>query len=114
MSSHLRSARTTREYNQTGVRVSVTATGTAANALPTMGNTREVRLMTTVRCFVRFGLPQAAPDAALLDTAASVAGTSFPLAADSPEVVRVPIGLTHFAVIRDESFDGNITLHAVA
>jgi len=110
MSSHLRSARTTREYNQTGVRVSVTATGTAANALPTLGDTREVRLMANVRCFVRFGTNNAGS----LDTAASVSGNSFPIAADSPEVVRVPIGATHFAVIRDAASDGNLTVHASA
>jgi hypothetical protein len=66
--------------------------------------------MASVRCFVRFGTNNAGS----LDTAASVAGTSFPIAADSPEVVRVPEGMTHFAVIRDGSADGNITLHAVA
>jgi len=110
----LTAAAATREYNQAGVRVSVTDTGTAANALPTLGASREVRLMASVRCFVRFGVPQAAPNAALLDTAATVGGTSFPLAPDSPEVVRVPAGATHFAVIRDGTTNGNVTLHAVA
>ena len=107
-------AAATREYSQAGVRVAVTDSGTAAHALPTLGASREVRLMSNVRCFIRFGVPQAAPNGALLDTAATVGATSFPLAADLPEVVRVPAGATHFAAICDGTTNGNITLHAVA
>ena len=100
---------TTRLYNQTSVRATVTATGTAAVALPSLNTLREIRVVSTVRAYIRFGTNNAGN----LDTPATVGANSFPLPADRPEILRIPQGVTHFAVIRDGAVDGVIDVHAV-
>lgn len=102
------SSDTTLEYNSAaGVRTTVTAsTGSTAVALPAVRDPfRRVRIMSSVRCFLRFGAS---------DVAATVAATSLPIAANVPEVVKVPLSATHFAVIRDDTSDGNVTLTPAA
>lgn len=95
---------TTRQYaDGVGTRAAVGA-ASAATALPVLGETREVRITATVACWIRFGTS---------GVAASVAGSSIPFPASAPEVVIVPVGATHFAVIRD-SADGFVTLTPVA
>ncbi len=93
---------TTRQY-AVGTRAAVGST-TARTALPTLGDTHEVRILANTRCWIRFGSDS---------VEASVAGTSIPFPADTPEVVIVPDSATHFAVIRD-SADGFVTLTPVA
>ncbi len=94
---------TTRQY-AAGTRVAVATASSAATALPTLGETREVRVLANTRCWVRFGTG---------GVAASVAATSIPFPADCPEVIEVPADATHFAVIRDTA-DGFVTLTPVA
>lgn len=79
-----------------GVRQAV-GTSSAPVTLPTLGASRRVRINASTRCWVRFGTSGS--------VTASVAGTSIPFEANSPEYVVVPAGMTHFAVIRD-SADG--------
>lgn len=93
-------AQTVAEYGA-GVRQAVGASSSNAVLLPTLGPSRRVRVMANTRCWLRFGASGVA--------AAEVAGNSIPFAPDSPEVVQVPVGATHFRVIRD-SADGFVTL----
>lgn len=86
-----------------GVRVAVTASS-AAHALPVLSASRRVRVCGSVRAFLRFGGA---------GVSASLAGTSIPFVADTPETVKVPAGATHFAVIRDAAADGHIHLQPV-
>ncbi|MES2904014.1 MAG: hypothetical protein V4696_07500 [Pseudomonadota bacterium] len=96
---------TTRQYNSTnGVRLASGAASSAATALPTMGETREVRVHASEALWIRFG------DSGV---AATLGATSIPFNAGSVEVVEVPGSATHFAVIRD-SADGFVTLTPVA
>ncbi len=83
-----------------GVRVEVTG-GSAAHALPPLGASRRVRVLPSVRQFLRFG--QASVQAV-------VGGASVPFVADLPETVKVPAGATHFAVIRDGGTSGHVHL----
>jgi hypothetical protein len=87
-----------------GVRVAVATDSSAATPLPTLGETREVRIAANTDCWLRFG------DATVV---ASVAETSIPLFAGGGEVMVIPAWATHFAVIRN-SADGFITLTPVA
>jgi hypothetical protein len=97
---------TTRGYSlANALRVAFTATSTTEAALPTMGASREIRFAPSARCWVKWGatgLTAAAPEAA-----------SFVLEANSPEVLQIPAGATHFRVVRD-SADGNLLLTPVA
>jgi hypothetical protein len=78
-----------------GVRQAVGSTS-ARTTLPTLGASRRVRINCNTRTWVRFG------DSTVT---ASVAATSIPFEAFTPEYVIVPASATHFAVIRD-STDG--------
>lgn len=93
--------------NQAGARTaSGAATGTTTVALPTLGPDRWIRVHATAAAWVNFGAASGGSAAA-----ATVAGTSIPLPAGAVEYFRVPIGPTHFAVLRD-SADGFVTIHA--
>lgn len=95
-------ASTTREYDiVNGARVAFTSTSTAATALPTLGASREVRLCASARCWIKWGTSGV--------SAAAAEAASFPVEANSPEVIRIPSSATHYRVIRD-SADGNLTL----
>lgn len=100
--------RTTREYNiPASKRYAVTATS-AAFALPTLGTTREVRLMPSSRCYIVFGSST---------VTATTADGAMPIPADAGEVVVVPSGATHIAVIHNPaegSVDSAIVVTPVA
>jgi hypothetical protein len=85
----------TREYNfAQGTRTVVTTTSSAAIAIGTLGASRELMLIASTRCFVRFGT--SAVTAALATDVNVLA-----LPADAMFHLRVPAGVTHFTVIRD-------------
>lgn len=96
----------TRQYNLgAGTRTAVGATSSAAVALGTLGAAREILLIGSTRCHVRFGAA---------DVAAAVAGSPcLPLPADTMFHLRVPAGATHCRVIRD-SADGHLSVIPVA
>jgi hypothetical protein len=85
----------TRAYNfDQATRTAVGATSSAAVAIGTLSASREVMLITSTRCFIRFGASTVtaanATDAALLV-----------LPADAMFHMRLPSGVTHYTVIRD-------------
>jgi hypothetical protein len=85
----------TRAYNfDQATRTAVGATSSAAQAIGTLSASREVMLITSARCFIRFGALSVgaanASDAALLA-----------LPADAMFHMRLPSGVTHYTVIRD-------------
>lgn len=92
----------TRTYDfASGTRTTVGATSSAEVAIGTLGPTREIMLMASTRCHIRFG-------ATGLAAAAAGAGV-LPLAADERFHLKVPVGTTHFRVIRD-SADGFLSV----
>lgn len=93
----------TREHNVAGITRQAVGAASARVALPALGQSREVYVMASQRCFFVTG------------TSAVVAapGTAHPLAADERFYFRVPAGHTHIAFIRDTS-DGNLTICPVA
>jgi len=96
----------TREYNFTdATRTAVAATSTAAVAIGTLGESREVMAHASTRCFVRFGASDVA--------AASAGAGQLILEAGERFHLRLAAGVTHFRVIRDTA-DGFITVTAVA
>ena len=95
----------TRAFNwANNVREAFTTSSTAAIALPTLGTSRELRVHTSVRAFIRFGASDVSP--------ATVAAGQMISPADAPDVIRVPVGQTHIRVI-GEAASGNISLTAV-
>lgn len=97
---------TTREYSlANGLRTAFTSTSTAAAGLPALGTSREVRLAASARCWVVWGSSGVA--------AAAPESTSFVVEANTPEVIRIPSGATHFRVVRD-SADGFLLMTPVA
>jgi hypothetical protein len=85
----------TREYNfAQGTRTAVGATSSAAVALGTLGPSREVMLIASTRCFVRFG------GSGVTAAAASDANV-LALPSDAMFHLRLPAGVTHLTVIRD-------------
>ena len=96
----------TRSFNwANNVREAFTTSSTAAIALPTLGTSRELRVHTSVRAFIRFGASDVSP--------ATVAAGQMISPADVPDVIRVPVGQTHVRVI-GETASGSISLTAVA
>jgi len=89
----------TREYNMAGITRQAVGSASARVALPTLGQSRELYVMATQRCFFLAG------DSAVV----AAAGTSHPLAADERFHLRIPATATHIAYIRD-SVDGSITI----
>jgi hypothetical protein len=84
----------TRQYNlAAATRTAIATTSSAAVAIGTLGASREILLIPSTRCFVRFGASDVAASSA---TDAAV----LPLPADTQFTLRVPIGVTHFTVIR--------------
>jgi hypothetical protein len=91
----------TRAYNfDQATRTAVGATSSAAVEIGTLAASREVMLIASTRCFIRFGTSTVtaanATDAALLA-----------LPADAMFHMRLPAGVTHYTVIRDTA-DGFI------
>lgn len=99
-------ATSTREYSlANAIRVSFTSTSTTEATLPTLGASREIRFAASARCWVKWGATGL--------TAAAAEAASFVIEANSPEVVRIPSGATHYRVIRDTA-DGNLLMTPVA
>ena len=95
----------TRAFNwANNVREAFTTSSTAAIALPTLGTSRELRIHTSVRAFIRFGASDVSP--------ATVAAGQMISPADVPDVIRIPTGQTHVRVIGETS-SGSISLTAV-
>ena len=95
----------TRAFNwENNVREAFTTSSTAAIALPTLGTSRELRVHTSVRAFIRFGASDVSP--------ATVAAGQMISPADVPDVIRIPTGQTHIRVI-GETASGSISLTAV-
>ena len=95
----------TRAFNwSNNVREAFTTSSTAAIALPTLGTSRELRVHTSVRAFIRFGASDVSP--------ATVAAGQMISPADVPDVIRIPTGQTHVRVI-GETASGSISLTAV-
>ena len=95
----------TRAFNwANNVREAFTTSSTAAIALPTLGTSRELRIHTSVRAFIRFGASNVSP--------ATVAAGQMISPADVPDVIRIPTGQTHVRVI-GETASGSISLTAV-
>jgi len=97
----------TREYNLAqGTRTAIASTSSAAVAIGTLGTSREVMLIASSRCFIRFGAS---------NVAAAVAADANVLAlpTDAMFHLRVPSGVTHFTVIRDTA-DGFLRCIPVA
>ena len=95
----------TRAFNwANNVREAFTTSSTAAIALPTLGTSRELRIHTSVRAFIRFGASDVSP--------ATVAAGQMISPADVPDVIRIPTGQTHVRVI-GETASGSISLTAV-
>ena len=95
----------TRAFNwANNVREAFTTSSTAAIALPTLGTSRELRIHTSVRAFIRFGASDVSP--------ATVAAGQMISPADVPDVIRIPTGQTHIRVI-GETASGSISLTAV-
>lgn len=100
------SMQTTRLYNfGAAVYAAFAATSSAAVALPALGDSREVRLNPSARCWIRFGTSGV--------TAAAAGAASFPVEPGVAEVIPVPADATHFRVIRD-TVDGNLHMLPVA
>lgn len=96
----------TRAYTwSAGTREAFPTTSTAALALPALGARREVRIVASARCFVRFGESGLA--------AATVAAGQAIFPADCPEVIVIPVGVTHYRVI-GETVSGSISIAPVA
>lgn len=92
----------TRAYNfEAGTRTAVGVASSVEVPLGQLGPTREIMLMASTRCHIRFGAAGLAP---------AVAGAGvLPLAVDERFHLRVPVGMTHLRVIRD-SADGFLTV----
>lgn len=97
----------TRQYNfAVATRTAVGATSSSAVAIGTLGTSREVMLVASTRCFIRWG------DSGVTAAAAADADV-LALPADALFHLRVPVGVTHFRVIRDTA-DGFLRVTPVA
>jgi hypothetical protein len=84
--------RTTREYAiANGLRVAIGAASARVGPV-TFGATREVRFRVTSACYLKWG------DGTV---AAGVDALSYPMDANSSEVLVIPVGATHIAVIQE-------------
>ncbi len=96
----------TREYNfAQGTRTAVGSTSSAAVSLGTLGNSREIMIISSTRCFINFGASNVG--------AASAGAGNLPLPADSIFHLRIPENVSHFRVIRDTA-DGFISVIPVS
>jgi hypothetical protein len=97
----------TREYNfAAGTRTATSATSSAAVPIPTLGASRELMMVASARCLVKFG-------ASDVTAAAATDADVLPVPVDAMFHHRVPTGVTHFRVIRD-SVDGILRTFPVA
>lgn len=95
----------TRAFNWgAGTRVAFTTTSTGALPIPTLGTSRELQVLPDARCFIRFG-----NDAVPVATVAEGQMIGIP---DVPNVIRIPVGQTHYRVI-GQSSSGNLSLTPV-
>jgi hypothetical protein len=93
--------RTVVEYTLAdSIRPAVVA-GSNAFVLPTLGASRVVFVLASVRTFIRTGTG---------GITAAVAAGSMPIPPDVPFHFIVPAGHTHIAVIRDAASDGSISV----
>jgi hypothetical protein len=85
----------TREYNfAQAIRTAFTATSSAAVALGTLSTSREILVVTSSRCFIKWGTSS-------VSAAAATDNDVLALPADAMFHLRVSAGVTHFRVIRD-------------
>ena len=97
----------TREYNfAAGTRTATSATSSAAVPIPTLGASRELMMVASARCLVKFG-------ASDVTAAAATDADVLPVPVDAMFHHRIPTGVTHFRVIRD-SVDGILRTFPVA
>ena len=96
----------TREFNwENNVRETYTTTSTLAIALPTLGSRREARIHTSTAAFIKFGNSAVG--------AATVGQGNMNSPPEVPDVIKIPVGHTHFRII-GETAGGNISITAVA
>lgn len=95
----------TRAFNWgAGTRNAFTTSSTAAIPLPALGASREARFHSSARCFIRFGTVAVGP--------ATVAEGQMICPPDLPDVIRIPVGQTHYRVIGETS-SGNLAVSPV-
>jgi hypothetical protein len=93
----------TRAYNLAqATRTAVGATSSAAVAIGTLAASREVMLIASTRCFIRFG-------ASTVTAANATDANLLVLPADAMFHMRLPSGVTHYTVIRDTA-DGFVRI----
>ncbi len=95
--------RTTRELGALTRQAVTAAAPTLAFALPTLGPSRELWILPSVRCFLVTGVGTG--------MAGASPGSAYPVPVDAGWVIQVPAGHTHFSVVRD-TMDGFITVAA--
>ncbi len=96
----------TREFNwENNVRETYTTTSTLAIALPTLGSRREARIHTSTAAFIKFGNSAVG--------AATVGQGNMKSPPEVPDVIKIPVGHTHFRII-GETAGGDISITAVA
>ena len=96
----------TREFNwENNVRETYTTTSTLAIALPTLGSRREARIHTSTAAFIKFGNSAVG--------AATVGQGNMKSPPEAPDVIKIPVGHTHFRTI-GETTGGNVSITAVA
>ena len=96
----------TREFNwENNVRETYTTTSTLAIALPTLGARREARIHTSTAAFIKFGNSAVG--------AATVGQGNMKSPPEAPDVIKIPVGHTHFRII-GETTGGNVSITAVA
>lgn len=96
----------TRAYDfASSQRTAIGSASSAATALPALGSSRELMLHASARCFIRFGASDVA--------AASAAAGQLVLEQGERFHFQVPVGVTHYRVIRDTA-DGFLNVTAVA
>lgn len=97
----------TRIYDFDGnIRLNATSTSSAATPIPTLYADREIMVHAKKRCMIRYGAAAVA--------AADATATTGHLTLEDGEKFhfRIPVGVTHFRVVRD-SEDGSLTHTAV-
>ena len=95
----------TREFNwENNVREAYTTASTLAIALPTLGSRREARIHTSTAAFIKFGNSAVG--------AATVGQGNMKSPPEAPDVIKIPVGHTHFRII-GETAGGNISITAV-
>ena len=95
----------TREFNwENNVRETYTTTSTLAIVLPTLGSRREARIHTSTAAFIKFGNSAVG--------AATVGQGNMKSPPEAPDVIKIPVGHTHFRII-GETTGGNVSITAV-